>query len=215
MKQWTEKPLNNKRPNSQTLKTDSAPTVGNKVCDIEEHHRAITNRENTVSHHRLIVWQWLISDILHYPLGCHRETIKLQPWWIKQWRYTNIYLKQFRICTKYVLDDQSGGNIPEKSPSTDQRTHWTMKKYIKKIKYEYEPQDMFTWILFRDIRQYNRGRERISKRFKTHTRRSTAQVQCWSTVYDAGTINKPTLEQHPVLIGTTLQEKMSRPIDKT
>ena len=25
--------------------------------------------------------------------------------------------------------DQSGGNIPEKSPSTDQRTHCTMKKY--------------------------------------------------------------------------------------
>ena len=70
MKQWTEKPLNNKRTNSQKLKTYSAPpppTVGNKVCDIEEHHRAITNRENTVSHHRLIVCQWLLSDMQHYP----------------------------------------------------------------------------------------------------------------------------------------------------
>ena len=31
--------------------------VGNQVCDIEEHHRAITKRANTVSHHRLVVWQ--------------------------------------------------------------------------------------------------------------------------------------------------------------
>ena len=62
--------------NSQKLKTYSAPTVGNKVCDIEEHHRAIANREDTVSHHRLIVWQWLFSDMLHYPPGCQRETIK-------------------------------------------------------------------------------------------------------------------------------------------
>ena len=129
MKQWTEKPLKNKKTNSQKLKTYSAPTVGNKVCDIEEHHRAITNRESTVSHHRLIVWQWLLSDMLHYPPGCHRETIKLiQTWWINQWRYTNIYFKQFIICTKYVLDDQSGGDIPEKSPSTDQRTHCTINK---------------------------------------------------------------------------------------
>ena len=30
--------------NSQKLKTYSAPTVGNKFCDIEEHHTAITNR---------------------------------------------------------------------------------------------------------------------------------------------------------------------------
>ena len=22
------------------------------------------------------VWQWLLSDMLHYPPGCHRETIK-------------------------------------------------------------------------------------------------------------------------------------------
>ena len=58
------------------LKTYSAPTVGNKVCDIEEHHRAITNRKVTVSHHRLIVRQWLLYDMLHYPPGCHRETIK-------------------------------------------------------------------------------------------------------------------------------------------
>ena len=41
--------------NSQKLKTYSAPTVGNKVSDIGGHHRAITNREDTVSHHRLIV----------------------------------------------------------------------------------------------------------------------------------------------------------------
>ena len=34
---------------------------------------------------------------------------------------------------KYVLDDQSRGDIPEKSPSTDQRTHSSMKKYIKNI----------------------------------------------------------------------------------
>ena len=38
----------------QKLKTYSAPTVGNKVRDIKEHHRAITKREDTVSHHRLI-----------------------------------------------------------------------------------------------------------------------------------------------------------------
>ena len=37
--------------NSQKLKTYSAPTVGNKVCDIGGHHRAITSREDTVSHH--------------------------------------------------------------------------------------------------------------------------------------------------------------------
>ena len=42
--------------------TYSAPTVGDKVCDIEEHHRAITNREDTVSHHRLIVRQWLLYE---------------------------------------------------------------------------------------------------------------------------------------------------------
>ena len=60
----------------QKLKTYSAPTVGNKVCDIEEHHRAITNREDTVNHHTLIVRQWLLYDMLHYPPGCHRETIK-------------------------------------------------------------------------------------------------------------------------------------------
>ena len=60
----------------QKLKTYSAPTVGNKVCDIGGHHRAITNREDTVSHHRLIVRQWLLYDMLHYPPGCHRETIK-------------------------------------------------------------------------------------------------------------------------------------------
>ena len=49
--------------NSQKLKTYSAPTVGNKVCDIGGHHRAITNREDTVSHHRLIVRQWLLYDM--------------------------------------------------------------------------------------------------------------------------------------------------------
>ena len=58
------------------LKTYSAPTAGNEVCDIEEHHRAITNREDTVSHHRLIVRQWLLYDMLHYPPRCHRETFK-------------------------------------------------------------------------------------------------------------------------------------------
>ena len=62
--------------NSQKLKIYSASTVGNKVRDIEEHHRAITNREDTVSHHRLTVRQWLLYDMLHYPPGCHRETIK-------------------------------------------------------------------------------------------------------------------------------------------
>ena len=62
--------------NSQKLKTYGAPTVGNKVRDIEEHYRAITNREDTVSHHRLIVQQWLLYDMLHYPPGCHRETFK-------------------------------------------------------------------------------------------------------------------------------------------
>ena len=55
--------------NSQKLKTYSAPAIGNKVCDIEEHHRAITSREDTVSHHRLIVRQWLLYDMLHYPPG--------------------------------------------------------------------------------------------------------------------------------------------------
>ena len=78
MKQWIEKPLNNKRTNSH-----SAPTVGNKVCDIEEHLRAITNRENTVSHHRQIVWQWLLSDTLHYPPESHRETIKTMKYMTK------------------------------------------------------------------------------------------------------------------------------------
>ena len=62
--------------NSQKSKTYSAPTVCNKVCDIEEHQRAITNREDTISHHRLIVRQWLLYDMLHYPPGCHRETFK-------------------------------------------------------------------------------------------------------------------------------------------
>ena len=72
MARETIKPQNN----SQKLKTYSAPTAGNQFCDIEEHHIASTSRENTVSHHRLIVWQWLLYDMLHYPLGCHRETIK-------------------------------------------------------------------------------------------------------------------------------------------
>ena len=50
--------------------------LGNQFCEIEEHHRTITIRENTVSHHKLIVWQWLLSDMLHYLPGRHRETIK-------------------------------------------------------------------------------------------------------------------------------------------
>ena len=60
----------------KNFKNYSAPTVGNKVCDIVGHHRAITNREDTLSHHRLIVRQWLLYDMLHYPPGCHRETFK-------------------------------------------------------------------------------------------------------------------------------------------
>ena len=98
-KQWTEKPLckqvnvfftslfgqygrrhHETTKYSQKLKTYSAPTVGNKVCDIGGHHRAITNREDTVSHHRLIVQQWLLYDMLHYPPGCHRETFKTIKW---------------------------------------------------------------------------------------------------------------------------------------
>ena len=58
--------------NSQKLKTYSAPTVGNKVCDIGGHHRAITNRADTVSHHRLIVRQWLLYDMLRN--GIRRST---------------------------------------------------------------------------------------------------------------------------------------------
>ena len=71
-----DKPLNHKRTDTQKLKNYSAPTVGNQVCDIEKHDRAITNRENTVSHHKLIVWQCLLSDMLQYPPGCHRENIE-------------------------------------------------------------------------------------------------------------------------------------------
>ena len=72
MARETIKPQNN----SQKLKTYSAPTAGNQFCDIEEHHIAITNRENTVSHHRLIVWQWLLYDMLHYRQDATEQPLK-------------------------------------------------------------------------------------------------------------------------------------------
>ena len=98
-KQWTDKPLSKQvnvfftspfdqygrrhhetTKNSQKLKTYSAPTVGNKVCDIGGHHKAITNREDTASHHRPIVRQWPLHDMPHHPIGCHRETFKTIKW---------------------------------------------------------------------------------------------------------------------------------------
>ena len=52
------------------------PQLGIRSVIENWHDRAITNRENTASHHKLIVCQWSLFDILHRHTGRHRETIK-------------------------------------------------------------------------------------------------------------------------------------------
>ena len=64
----------------KNLRLTVPPQLVTRSVILEDITERSQNREDTVSHHRLIVRQWLLYEMLHYPPGCPRETFKTIKW---------------------------------------------------------------------------------------------------------------------------------------